>query len=408
MVKVKFNKEKLMFSLVIIDVLFFPYLRPVVIPFSYFLILYWCFKNFKNIQRDKDFKLIFICMLMMFFSTVIGIFINSQFGVFGDDLKRLIQYYFIFGYYFYFKWYFNKNNFKYKKYFIYFVLFVLLLALLFNSNVSLFGRVVTFWNSGNAYANSFIQNSVFSGVFRYSFIWTDPNNIAYVITGIIAVIFLLTNIGIGEKIILIIINIYILFSCMSSGGWINFFITYSLLLIYKLSSKKNIKKTINIKNIFILCVVLIIILFSLKYIKDFFNSDLVLNASERFKDNDNTRTEIWMKILSGESIFKHLILGKGSEIYINGVSRATHSGHLYWIYAYGFISYAIFMRMFFYISKKLKSLYLYIPMISFFLCFTMNTMIGEQKLFIIFVLIGIILKKEAITNEKSFSNRSNL
>lgn len=195
---------------------------------------------------------------------------------------------------------------------------------------------------------------------------------------------------------------------MSSGGWINFFITYSLLLIYKLSSKKNIKKTINIKNIFILCMVLIIILFSLKYIKDFFNSNLVLNASERFKDNDNTRTEIWMKILSGESIFKHLILGKGSEIYINGVSRATHSGHLYWIYAYGFISYAIFMRMFFYISKKLKSLYLYIPMISFFLCFTMNTMIGEQKLFIIFVLIGIILKKEAITNEKSFSNRSNL
>ena len=78
------------------------------------------------------------------------------------------------------------------------------------------------------------------------------------------------------------------------------------------------------------------------------------------------------------------------------------------IYAYGFISYVIFIRMFFYISKKLKSLYLYIPMISFFLCFTMNTMIGEQKLFIIFVLIGIILKKEAITNEKSFSNRSNL
>ena len=82
---------------------------------------------------------------------------------------------------------------------------MLLLALLFNSNVSLFGRVVTFWNSGNAYANAFIENSVFSGVFRYSFIWTDPNNIAYVITGIIAVIFLLTNIGLGEKIILILI-----------------------------------------------------------------------------------------------------------------------------------------------------------------------------------------------------------
>lgn len=407
MLKFKFNKEKLMFSIVIIDVLFFPYLRPVVIPFSYFIIMFWCLKNFKDIQKDKDFKLIFISMLLMFCSTIIGIFLNFQFGVFTDNLKRLIQYYIIFGYYFYFKSYIYKYNFKCKKYFICFVLFVLLLALLFNSNVSLFGRVVTFWNSGNSYANAFIENSVFSGVFRYSFIWTDPNNIAYVITGIVAVIFLLTNIGLGEKIILIIINIYILFCCMSSGGWINFFITYSLLLLYKVSSKRIQKKT-NIKNILILFLVLIVILFSLKYIKVFFNSDLVLNASERFKDNDNTRTEIWMKILTGESIFKHLILGKGSEIYINGVSRATHSGHLYWIYAYGFISYLIIMRMFFYITKKLKSSYLYIPMISFFLCFTMNTMVGEQKLFIIFVLIGIILKKEESVNEKSISNRSNI
>ena len=408
MIKIRFNKENVMFSLIILDILFFPYLKPIVIPFSYFLILYWCYKNINYIQRDKDFKLIFICMIMMLFSTILGTFINFQYGILSDNIKRLIQYYFIFGYYLYFKWYLKKYNVNYKKYLISFVIFVLLLAFLFNLNVSLFGKVVTFWNSGNAYANAFIENSVFSGVFRYSFIYTDPNNIAYIITGIIATIILITKVGIGEIIILIMINIYILISCMSSGGWVSFILTYSFLILYKISSLKRIKKNINMKNLFIFIVVIIVILFSVSYFKDFLNSDLVMNATERFNNNDNTRTEIWLKILNGESIFSHIFLGKGSEIYINGVSRATHSGHLYWIYAYGFISYAIIMKLFFCVTKKIKKWYLYIPMISFFLCFTMNTMVGEQKLFIIFVLVGSILKKEEIINEKSISNNSNL
>ena len=117
----------------------------------------------------------------------------------------------------------------------------------------------------------------------------------------------------------------------------------------------------------------------------------------RFGSNENTRTEIWLKILTGENIFRRILLGKGAEIYINGISRATHSGHLYWIYAYGFVSYIIFIKIFFYL-KKVK-LYYYIPIISFFLCFTMNTMIGEQKLLIIFVLIVTYLKRGDVNNE---------
>ena len=400
---IKINKNKLLFWLVVIDILFLPYFRLVVIPYSYFIILYWVIKNYNRIVKCKETKAIFICMLLMLMSTLYGNIVNSEYGVMSDNLKRLIQYYFVFGYYYFFKIFFEKYQVNLKRILI---LFVLVFAIIFNSNTSLFGQITQIWNSGNSYNEAMIIDSEYSGVFRYNFIWTDPNNIAYAITGIIIFLFMFTSLGLGEKICLIIINIYILISCMSSGGWINFAISYFAYLLYTFSIKNHLRKNVSFKNILIFVIVISMIIIFSNNIADFLQSDLVSNASDRFGNNENTRSEIWLRILNGENIFKRIFLGKGSEIYINGISRATHSGHLYWIYGYGFISYCILMKNFFYINKK--ELYLYIPLISFFLCFTMNTMIGEQKLFIIMILIVTYLKKEGSINEKGKYHYSNL
>lgn len=395
--KIKFNKNKLLFWLTIIDILFLPYFKLVVIPFSYFLIMYWVLKNYVLIMKYKETKLILLCMLLMLLSTIFGSIINYEFGVIGDNLKRLIQYYFVFGYYYFFKTIFLNYEMDLKKVFIVFAVFVLIFALIFNSSTSTFAQITKVWNAGNSYNNVMIADSEYSGVFRYNFIWTDPNNIAYAITGIILFIFMFTSISLGTKICLIFLNIYVLISCMSSGGWFNFIISYVLYFLYSMFHKKNIKKKINLRSILIFGVVILFIVCSLDNLSNFLQSDLVANASDRFGSNENTRTEIWLKILTGENIFRRILLGKGAEIYINGISRATHSGHLYWIYAYGFVSYIIFIKIFFYL-KKVK-LYYYIPIISFFLCFTMNTMIGEQKLLIIFVLIVTYLKRGDVNNE---------
>ena len=58
---IKINKNKLLFWLVVIDILFLPYFRLVVIPYSYFIILYWVIKNYNRIVKCKETKAIFIC-----------------------------------------------------------------------------------------------------------------------------------------------------------------------------------------------------------------------------------------------------------------------------------------------------------------------------------------------------------
>ena len=277
--KIKFNKNKLLFWLTIIDILFLPYFKLVVIPFSYFLIMYWVLKNYVLIMKYKETKLILLCMLLMLLSTIFGSIINYEFGVIGDNLKRLIQYYFVFGYYYFFKTIFLNYEMDLKKVFIVFAVFVLIFALIFNSSTSTFAQITKVWNAGNSYNNVMIADSEYSGVFRYNFIWTDPNNIAYAITGIILFIFMFTSISLGTKICLIFLNIYVLISCMSSGGWFNFIISYVLYFLYSMFHKKNIKKKINLRSILIFGVVILFIVCSLDNLSNFLQSDLVANAS---------------------------------------------------------------------------------------------------------------------------------
>ena len=281
--KIKFNKNKLLFWLTIIDILFLPYFKLVVIPFSYFLIMYWFLKNYVLIMKYKETKLILLCMLLMLLSTIFGSIINYEFGVIGDNLKRLIQYYFVFGYYYFFKTIFLNYEMDLKKVFIVFAVFVLIFALIFNSSTSTFAQITKVWNAGNSYNNVMIADSEYSGVFRYNFIWTDPNNIAYAITGIILFIFMFTSISLGTKICLIFLNIYVLISCMSSGGWFNFIISYVLYFLYSMFHKKNIKKKINLRSILIFGVVILFIVCSLDNLSNFLQSDLVANASDKIR-----------------------------------------------------------------------------------------------------------------------------
>ena len=157
--KIKFNKNKLLFWLTIIDILFLPYFKLVVIPFSYFFIMYWVLKNYVLIMKYKETKLILICMLLMLLSTIFGSIINYEFGVIGDNLKRLIQYYFVFGYYYFFKTIFLNYEIDLKKVFIAFAIFVLIFALIFNSSTSIFAQITKVWNSGNSYNNVMIADS---------------------------------------------------------------------------------------------------------------------------------------------------------------------------------------------------------------------------------------------------------
>lgn len=392
------SNENFIFWFILADIFLLPYFNIVVIPISYFLIIWWVLNHRITIKNDSYFKEIAICILFMCISTALGCILYSEYGVIGDNIKRLIQYIITFQYVFFFKDYFRKHKPDLKPVLWAFVIFVVLIAILFQISPNLYSTVCTFWNKGNAYVStSFEENIRFGYTLRYSFIWTDPNNIAYALTSVIMFMLCCFDTDWGEIIILFCANVYVLVNSMSSGGWVSFIISWFLFTIYHIFLRKKSKKSLRyikksslIRTLIVLTIILMA--FEMGYFSELFNSAFVQSAVDRFKNNENTRTEIWMRILSEESILWHLLVGKGSSLIINGVQRATHSGHLYWIYAYGFVSYLIMMKQTFWLG--IRKIWRYIPIVGIFLCFTMNTMVGEQKLFLISVMIISYLREE--------------
>lgn len=404
--KKQIDKNKLLLLVVVIDILLLPYFNLLVMPMSCIIILFWIFFHKQEILSDSEVKWILLCMSLMLISTIFGCVINSEYGIIGDNIKRLIQYYFAFGYYFFFKYMFNEKKINLKILLWCFIIFVLTLGIIYQINISAFVNITSIWNKGNAYNSAMVSNVLFGYTNRYNFIWTDANNIAYALTGVIMFLLIYFKTSVIEKIALFVINIYILVLCMSSGGWIGWGISWIIYIVYAILSRTLISRYITKKQLafsFIGIIAIILALYSGVF-SSFANSDIVSAAVDRFQNNEESRTQIWLRILRGDSIFKYFLLGKGSEIIVNGINRATHSGHLYWIYAYGFVSYVILIKKMFW--PGIRNIKGFIPLISFFLCFTMNTMVGEQKLFIILIMIICYVRKEYRSSAGYFSEHN--
>lgn len=389
-----FSIDDLVFWFILIDIFLLPYFNVVVIPISFFIIILWAIKNRSIVKYSKDYNGLLICTILMVVSTIFGAIVNAGFGVTSDNIKRLLQYGISFEYLYFFRHYFSNHCPNLKRVVYIFIAFVVVLAVLFQTNPTIYSTICSIFNKGNAYISSSFLESIYYGyTLRYGFIWTDPNNIAYALTGIIMFILITSEHDFAETIILFAANVFVLFCCMSSGGWIGFAISWILYLLYRSTKMKRTSLLISRRAIVSFGVIVLIIFWVVDsgVLSQFLESDLVNAATERFENNENSRTEIWLRILREENIFWHTLIGNGSTLIINGVYRAAHNGHLYWIYAYGMISYFIFMKKFFWFG--IKKVWKYIPILSFFLCFTMNTMIGEQKLFLIYIMIVAYLRE---------------
>ena len=109
-------------------------------------------------------------------------------------------------------------------------------------------------------------------------------------------------------------------------------------------------------------------------------------ALDRFESNSSdSRTKIWIDFLENKNIFQYVLWGNGSNIYIDGLLRRPHNGHLYLIYAYGFVAYIMFLFMF---RKRFHTTWKeYAFMLPLLFGFTINVGINEQKFFLIAILL---------------------
>lgn len=391
--------DKFMFYFSIIDIMFLPYIWFISTNYSLILLSIWCLIRIKSIIQMKEFKLSIVLALIMALSTVVSLYCHPKVLSSGDEIwiqniKMMLQYCSYFMYYIMFVYCIKKyDDLKIKELLIMFLIFATIFAIIYCIDKGLFAKIKSIWNNVDAYTKWFKEGVMIQ--YRYNFTWTDPNNPAYAFVAVMT--FLILNIKTNncEKLLSIIMTMFLLICTMSTGGVLSFVIiviaTIFICIIPKLIKNKFKPKTTK-KALVITIAITLLIIYILVNTPVITNLSIYREATERIFGNidegSGSRFSIWLTILENTNIFYNILLGTGGrQVIINNEKIiAPHNGHLYLIYAYGMIFYAIFVYEFFRKRKNI-SIKEYLFVIPVLIGFTINTIIGEQKFFVLYLLL---------------------
>lgn len=379
--------EKLLFYFVIGDILFFPYFFLIATTYSQLFVLIWFLLKPKcEFNKNEYLAFQIIC-----FFVVIGTFISFltipnayySFGV-SENIKRAIQFTAAITYYFFFYYIFKYFSFKIRKLLFYFLIYVTLWGILYFINFDLFLKMKEIFNHADSFLGLVEEGGYF---YRFSFIWSDPNNIGYTIVAL--TIFLLINcrvsyiMGWGSISMLF----FILVLVMSSGAWLAVILFLSIafgIWFFHFFKKFSAFK----KVIFIFFTVSFLFLGVHKFMQ-LEESEIGKAAIERIESNSgDSRFKHWKNTLSDKPLPLYLFVGEGYQTFVEGVPYSPHNGHLLLIFAYGAIAYILYMYIVFR-KRKGVGLKYYLYLFPLFLCFSVNIGIGELKFTaILFLLVA--------------------
>lgn len=381
-----FQNEDHLFWFVVIDILFLPYFTFMSVSYSVPFVLIWMVLHYRHFLRGRENKWFIVLVFCMLTATVISLFYTQPLRfetAFSTTTKRLIQYMVCFGYYYFFKYYFNFKRINLEKVLFWFIVVVFIFSVLFLLFPQQYGEIKLVMHPADNHTRRYLEGSV---NYRFNYLWTDPNNIAYLVDGILFWIWLNGDLSMVKKIVVTIFSGLIMLATASNGGLIIYVLVIGVLLLkYFLFLIKNAKVKISNIIIWSCFFILILIVFS--------SSDIVEYIQRELWDKLGNR---WMYYLNSNDIsggrftdlgetFKYLdpllfFLGVGKEGF------SSENGHIYWIGMYGMPAYISFMYIVFAKFKNV-SWQKYIWIIPFFVAFTMNIAIGEFKWFAIYLMI---------------------
>lgn len=389
-----YNKyDKFVFYFCLIDILFLPYVSFVAVSYSFFVLIPWLFLRFNQLMNsNKDFKLYCWLVVFVLFSSFVGGVIHTE-----DMRENIMQGLRILqgvGCFFLFSYYLQRYTVKIKTFLMIFVAFVVLFCILYNIDKSSYSSLVSFWNPRGLSSTASLYNDLEG--YRFSFVWMDPNNIAYMIVGVVMFVFTNEKSVLIEKLFLIISLVFVLISAMSSGGMTSLLITIVVYGVCMLFKKWKFGGEINITSVFVMLLSPMLFIFIKKLWEWFSNTSTALESFNRLEGNSlDSRLNIWTRIIDNTNFFKYAFFGYGGITYVAGIKTKPHNGHFYLILAFGFIAYFLYMYIVFR-KRKETPFKNYIWILPVFLGFTVNIMIGEVKL------AGLIMLLVAATSSKKY------
>lgn len=381
--------DRLFFKFCLIDMLFLPYFPLITVAYSMPVVFIWWAMRKNIMSTVENYSKVKVSVLLIIISTLISIAIYPSY--IKDNMVYMLEISAVFIYFIMFKYYLDRYEVNLEKWLFLFVLFVGVFALIYNFDKSLYQTMKYIWNArmGTAWSTT-----SFSG-YRFGFVWMDENNIAYMISTISFFLIVSKGFTLFEKSLIFGINLLVVVSTMSSGGRNSLIIMWGVYFAYLAMHPKKINfpisRYVSQREFVGIILFIFVIIIALKYVPNYFNSTIFLEAKDRAEANSlDSRLNIWKYVVQNTKWWLHVFVGSGGRIMVNDSPKAPHNGHFFWIIAYGAVVYYNYVYIFFRKRKKV-AMKNWIALIPFFIGFTINTMVGEPKVNeIIAVLVAYI------------------
>lgn len=390
-----YKLDKLYFYIFIVDIFFLPLFPFFSISLSLPFIIYWFLKRGYRVKVFREYKYFPLIVVLMSISTLISIVypVNISYETtFLTSFKRLAQFITSFWYFFFFKYYFETYKVSINKVYFYSVIYIAIYALFYFFSREAYANIKIIINPVDNHTRRVLANEL---LYRFNFLWVDPNNVAYAVATLL-LIFLSEEHGkYFFKMLAVLLAYFILLCTQSIGGLSS--MTVSLLLLFLFKKKSFIiKRTDFYSIVFTITVLAFLIIYFFSIISDFFNSDIINNFISRVDYYDGSDSsggrgrDFYNSLKYFNPIF--LSIGCGIEDFVNEI------GHMYIIYMYGFPVYIYFMYILFW-KKRNICWNRMIPLIPMFAGFTMNIAIIDQKYLLILLFTSAYLSVLNLENK---------
>ena len=390
--------DKICFDIFLIDIFFLPLFPFFSVSMSLPFLIYWFYKRGNRVHSQREYRYFPIIVVIMCLSTLISTFYPVETAyqtTFFPSFKRLLQYITSFWYFFFFKYYFDRYRVSINKVFFYALVYMALLALFYFLDRGGYADLKIILNPADNHTRRVLANEM---IYRFNFLWVDPNNVAYATGAIFLTYISEEKHNLFFKVCLLFCTLFILFCTMSIGGMS---ITIASFMILLLLSKKTSKiRVSDFRSLIItMLVVIAVLIYVTPIIAEFLNSDIIDGLTSRIdyyesSDMSGGRKGDFLVSLSHlNPIF--LFAGCGIEGFVSEI------GHIYVLFMYGLPVYIYFIYVFFCPKKNIKWKRI-LPLLPMFVGFTINIAIIEQKFLLILLVISAYLSIPSTFDTKTF------
>jgi hypothetical protein len=373
----------------LIDLLFLPYLRLLVMPLSLPVLLIWTLVRV-NLELDEDTKLFLLLGGGVIASVIVGTMFRDVPTV-TLNVKRAFQLLSTFVYFFYFRWLASRTVLRLSPILTAFVIYhtLWLIFFLLMPTVAL-GYLLAIYGSVEQFASTYALS------LRFPYAFSDPNTAAYFF--LVAIGFLVTRSHLSRirGSLLAVVILVTLIVCQSRGALLAAGCMV-LVLLWQTRHwfREHPKVVLAIGLVLGLCVIM-----AVSWVVT--HGDLVrrltvlIQLQDRLTGDQSThdgRASFYRWVIS---TYAPLPIGFGYAIIRNGDYFAPHSDQLRLMYCYGFIAWLALLGLVF--RDMLRRGYLFL--IPAFVAFSINTLVDEQKI------LGLVLIALGITRSFSQSRRA--